>query len=187
VKRLLLIAFAVLTVRASAQLSLTPSVSERMQEGFKFPQLEFSDAGKKVTYEQPRGWSYSSQGKQQIAFYPPHPTQTKAEIQSGFPVAPTQFDEEGLKQLKTIFLSLLPKESEQVEIVAEQKNPVLINRHETYDITAAFINHGQRYRMSVLFVNLEREQIRCKVIAEPNDFQEAHRLFIESLCGLQWL
>lgn len=181
-----LMAMALLATPAAAQLSLTPGVGERVQEGFTFPELRFSDGGKKVTYEQPRGWTYSSRGKQKIAFYPPETAQTRAEIEAGFPLVPVQFDDESLKQLHTSFLSLLPKDSEQPEIVAEQKNPVMINAHETYDITASFTLHSQRYRLSVLFVNLEHEQIRCKVMALPEDFEQAHRAFLTSLCSLQW-
>jgi hypothetical protein len=185
VKSAFFIAAIALATRATAQLSLTPTISERTQEGVVFRQLQFSDSGKKVTYEQPRGWTYSAQGKQKIVFFPPNPRQTKAEIEAGLPLLPAKFDEEGLKQLKSIFLSLLPKESEEIE-VTEQSNPVHINGRESHEFTAVFVNHGQRYRMSVLFANLEREQLRCKVIAAPIDFEQAHQRFIESLYGLQW-
>jgi hypothetical protein len=184
-KHVLLFAILAFATGAQAQLSLTPTVSERTQEGVVFPQLEFSDRGKKVTYEQPRGWTYSVLSKQKIAFTPPDTKQTKAEIESGSPLVPTSFDEEGVKQLKSIFATLLPKDSEQIEM-SEQKNPLLINGRESYELVATFVNHGQRYRMSVLFVNLEREQLRFKVIAAPADFEQAHHRFIESLYGLQW-
>jgi hypothetical protein len=185
VKRIFVLAIFTLAARAQAQLSLTPTISERTQEGVVFKQLQFSDSGKKVTYEQPRGWTYSVQNKQKISFFPPDQKQTRAEIEAGYPLSPTQLDEEGVKQLKSTFISLIPKDSEQIE-VSEKKNPLLINGRESYEFTATFVNYGQRYRMSVLFANLEHEQLRCKVIATPADFEQAHRRFIESLYGLQW-
>ena len=185
-KIIFVLASAVIALRAGAQLNLTPTVSERMQEGIPFPQLCFSDDGKKVTYEQPRGWSYSVQSQQKIAFYPPQKAEAQAEIEAGFPLVPPQFDEEGVKKLKATFLNLIPKDSEKVEIGAGQKNPVLINGQESYEVTATFVDHGRRYSMSILFVNLPREQIRCKVIADPKEFEQLHRLFIESLYGFQW-
>jgi hypothetical protein len=184
-KSVVIIAAAAIALRAEAQLSLMPTMSERVQEGIHFQQLCFSDGGKKVTYEPPRGWSYVSESKK-IILRPPGKAESRAEIEVGFPVIPPEFDEEGLKQLKAMFLRLVPKDSEKIEIVAEQKNPVLINGHESYEFIVAFINYGQRCRMSVLFANLPREQIRCKVIANPDDFEETHRRFIESLYGLQW-
>lgn len=175
-----------LALPAYAEMDVTPIPSERIQEGITFHELRFFDRGKKVTYERPSGWTYSSRGPQKIAFYPPRKSQTKAEIETGNPVVPAQSEEEMLKQLRALILRLLPPESKEAEIVAEQKNPVQVHGLETYDITVAFQNYGQRYRMSVLFVNLEREQLRFKVIAEANDFEEAHRAFIASLFSLQW-
>ena len=186
-KTALLFIFAAFATPAEAQLNLTPNVSERQQEGMTFVGLRFSDGGHKVTYEQPRGWTYSSESKQKIVFYPPNTSQTQAKIQAGFPVHPAEFDEEGVKTLKALFLALLPKESEEREIVAEQKNRVLINGRDTYEITAAFVNYGQRCRMSVLFANLEHEQVRFEVRAVADKFEQTHRAFIESLFGMQWL
>src|SRR3979411_294718 len=94
VKSMLLLAIMAIAAHAGAELSLTPTVSERVQEGISFPQLCFSDSGKKVTYEQPRGWKYSVESKQKIGFFPPHSTATRAEIEAGFPLAPVEFNEE---------------------------------------------------------------------------------------------
>jgi hypothetical protein len=187
VKSLLLFAILAMALPAGAELNLTPTLSERVQEGITFPQLCFSDNGKKVTYEQPRGWSYSVESKQKIAFYPPHSTATRAEIEAGFPLVPAEFDEEGVKRLKSMFLGLLPKDSEERAIVAEARNPVLINGRPSYEVTASFVRYGQRLRISILFANLPGEQIRCKVVSNPDQFEQAHGRFIETLYGLQWL
>lgn len=183
-KSVVIIAVAI-AVRAEAQLSLMPTISERVQEGIHFPQLCFSDGGKKVTYEQPRGWTYIAESKK-VILRPPNKSGSRAEIEVGFPITPAEFDEEGVKQLKAMFLRLVPKDSEKIEIVGEHKNPVLINGHESYEFIVAFITYGQYCRMSVLFANLPREQIRCKVIANSDDFEETHQRFMESLYGLQW-
>ena len=98
-----------------------------------------------------------------------------------------QLDERMIKKLKEDLVRSLPKSGTQIQIVSEVTNTLLINGHKTYEVTIGYQNYGQEYRISVLFANLGRQQLRFRVLARASDFDQVHRDFTASLCSLQWL
>ena len=170
-----------------ADLDLTPATATRHLEGFSFPELIFSDGPQQVSYEFPRGWSYSAISSRQIRFQPPQVSQAETTIES-IPMADEyQFDEKLIKKLKEDLVRSLPKSSTQIQLVSEVNDTLLINGHKTYEVTIGYQNYGQKYRISVLFANLGRQQLRFRVLARASDFDQVHRDFTASLCSLQWL
>jgi hypothetical protein len=170
-----------------ADLDLTPATATRHLEGFSFPELIFSDGPQRVTYEFPRGWSYSTISPSQIRFNPPQLAQAQAEIEAIPLIEPFAFDEKAIKKLREEILRSLPKNSTQVQVLSEVTNTLMINGHKTYEVTIAYMCYGQRYRTSVLFANLDRQQLRIRVLAQASDFEKVHRDFCDSLCSLQWV
>jgi hypothetical protein len=170
-----------------ADLDLTPTTATRHLESLSFPELIFSDGPQQVSYEFPRGWSYSTISSKQIRFNPPQLAQAQAEIEAVPLVETFVFDEKSIKKLREETVRSLPKNSTQIQILSEVTNTMLINGHKTYEVTIAYICYGQRYRTSVLFANLDRQQLRCRVLAQASDFEKIHRTFCDSLCSLQWL
>src|SRR3979411_2223571 len=116
---------------ARAELLLTPSIDEFELDGAKLKQLAFQDGGKKVTYQSPRGWDYSG-GATQLTLRPPKKTQAEATITRIPLPAPGVFDGETLKKLVADPAALAPKGSQNVAIISQEKNPLLINRKETF-------------------------------------------------------
>ena len=162
-----------------ADLDLTPATATRHLEGFSFPELIFSDGPQQVSYEFPRGWSYSAISSKQIRFNPPQLAQAQAEIEAVPLTEGFAFDENLVRSL--------PKSSTEIQLVSEVNDTLLINGHKTYEVTIGYQNYGQKYRISVLFANLGRQQLRFRVFARASDFDQVHRDFTASLCSLQWL
>lgn len=175
------------TASLRADLDLTPNTAARNLDGVNVPGLIFSDGSRNVAYESPKGWSYSAVSSREIRFQPPQLTQAETTIETVPLAEEYQLDEKLVAKLKEDLVRSLPKTSTQVEVVSEVSDALMINGHKTYEITIGYQNYGQRYRLSVLYANLGRQQLRCRVLARASDFDQVHREFSASLCSLQWL
>ena len=187
IKYLLLLVSLSGTPLLRADLDLTPATTTRKLDGVSVPELLFSDGSQKVSYESPRGWSYSAVSSREIRFQPPQVSQAETTIESVSMAEEYEFDEKLIQKLKEDLVRGLPKSSTQVQIVSEVNDTLLINGHKTYEVTIGYQNFGQKYRLSVLFTNFGRQQLRFRVLARASDFDQVHRDFTASLCSLQWL
>ena len=164
---------------AHAELQLTPKISEYELDGITLRQLAFSDDGKTVTYQSPRGWDYFGSAAQ-LTLRPPAKAQAEATI-TRIPLSqPGSFDDESLKKLVSEAVARMPKGSENIAVVSQQKNPLMIQRKETFLITLSYRFYGQDYGRSILFLNRGNEQIRCQLTCREADFKELHRVFLAS-------
>jgi hypothetical protein len=168
-----------------AALDLTPVAGVRVLDGIKFQQLSFSDNGHTVTYEQPRGWSYRVEAGR-ILFMPPNLSQAEAAIEQVQTEAGQAFDEETMKRLQEQAMRAVPASSQKVELVSADKNPVMVNRHETFEVIVSYQMSGTQFRRSVLFLNLPDTQLRFRIVAKEQDFEKVHRAFRGSLFSWQW-
>jgi hypothetical protein len=168
-----------LIVSARAELQLTPSVVQYELDGVKLKQLAFSDGAKQVTYQAPRGWEYSGSATQ-LTLRPPNKPQAEATITRIPLPQPGSFDDESLKKLVTEAVASVPKGSENVTLVSQEKNPLLINRKETFLITLAYDFYGASYSRSILFLNRGNEQIRFQLTCSQADFKELQKAFLGS-------
>jgi hypothetical protein len=179
----LLLIPAVLSTRAS--IDFTPVIAERIFEGIRFPQLCFHENDRKISYDQPRGWTYTGDSSR-IRFIPPGAQQAFGEMAQAPLSAPQNFDESTIKVLQERALRAVPAESQNVVLVSAEKNPLMINQHETFEVTVAYQLYGEQYHRSVLFVNLSDTQLTFAVVARKPDFDKLHQAFRGSLCSLQW-
>lgn len=176
-KLILIGAFFVASARA--ELVLTPRVDEFDLDGARVKQLAFQDGGKKVTYQSPRGWDYSGSATQ-LTLRPPKKNQAEAIITRIPLPEPGVFDDESLKKLLADPTTLAPKGSQNVAIISQEKNPLLINRKETFLVVLNYDFYGESYSRSILFVNREREQIRFQLTSRKADFRELQKAFLSS-------
>lgn len=170
---------------AGGTIDFTPTRGERVLEGLIFPQILFHQDGRIISYEQPRGWTYTGDASQ-LKLTPPKISQAQASIEQGALPAPQSFDEAMTKQLQQIVLASLPSGAQNMQIVAEERNPVRISQQETYEVTASYNYFGQDYQVSVLFANLDTTQLRFRLVARKVDFDTLHRAFRGSLFSLHW-
>jgi hypothetical protein len=179
------LAFALGTARA--EINLTPQYSVRELEGCKFPQLEFRDSGKKITYEAPKGWQAVVRDSQTLALVPPGREMVSAKIKFLPTPGILVLDEAQLKYFKDTAGQLLPAESRIMADPTITPNPLSFDGHPTCEIDIYFVLHSQRMRMSVLFVDLGGTQLRFSLISRPADFDELHKAFSESWYTWQWI
>jgi hypothetical protein len=170
---------AFLIASARAELELTPKVVEYKADGATLKHLEFSDAGKTVTYQSPYGWECSGSGKQ-LTLRPPNKSQVEATI-TRVPLAPPgSFDDDSLKKLVSDAVLLMPSGSEKVTVISQEKNPLLILGKETFLIKLGYTFFGQKYCRSILFLNRGNEQIRSQLTCREADFDSLQSAFFHS-------
>lgn len=181
---LAIVSFALLGT-ARAGVDFTPTGGERVLEGIVFKQIVFHQDGHPITYEQPRGWSYSGDAAG-LKLTPPNVSQAQAVIEQSPLPAPQIFDEATRLQLQQRVLGSVPNGSLNVALVAEEINPVRIKQRDTYAVTVSYSFYGEDYGMSVLFANLDDTQLRFRTVARKADFEEVRRVFRASLFTLAW-
>ncbi len=156
-----------------------------MLEGIVFKQVVFHQDGHAITYEPPRGWTYTGDAAG-LKLSPPNVSQAQAAIEQSPLPAPQVFDEATRKQLQEKVLGALPNGSEKIAFVSEEINPIRIKQHDTYVVTVSYDYYGEAYETSVLFANLDDTQLRFRTVARKADFEEVRRAFRASLFSLDW-
>ena len=175
----LLILGVLLAVSARAELQLAPTLVEGEGDGVKFKQLAFPDGDKTVTYLPPRGWDYSGSATQ-LMLHPRDKAQAEATITRVPLSQPARFDAESLKKLVDQAIAQIPKASQNVTVVSQEKNPVVINRKETFLVILGYQLFGQTYNRSVLFLNRDKDQIRFELVCREKDFNQLQGAFLHS-------
>ena len=168
-----------LITSARAELDLTPKLSEYELDGVTFKQLAFSDGSKIVTYAPPRGWDYSGSAAQLI-LQPPNKAEAEATITKGTLSQPAGFDEETVKKLVQEVTASVPDGSTNVQLVSQEKNPLMIERKETFLFILRYNFRGGAFNRSILFLNRGKEQIRFQLTSRQADFKELQKAFLGS-------
>jgi hypothetical protein len=170
----------VFVAAARADLQFIPRSSQYELEGMKFKQLVFSDGGEKeITYSPPGGWDYSGTATQ-LTLRPRNKSHADAIIYKVPLSQPGSFDDATTKKLVGEALSSIPGGSTDVQLVSQDKNPVMIDGKETFLIILTYRVSGENYSRSVLFLNRGHEQVRFQVTCRQTDFNELHRAFLGS-------
>ncbi len=100
-------------------------------EGIKSPLLYFHENDRMISYVQPRGWTYTGDSSR-IKSMPPDVSQTFGEIRQAPLPAPQNFNEATMKLLQDQVIHSLPGDSHDAVVVSAEKNPLMINAHETF-------------------------------------------------------
>lgn len=170
------IGIVLLTVATSvAELDLKPVAATYEVEGVKFPQVEFRNGSRRISYTPPKDWNCSGEGRCAV-LRPPNKIQAEANIE---PLSLTSLGE--TKQLAGDAAALLPKGSTQVEILGTVSSPIRIEKRETLEVLLAYSFFGQHFKASVLFVPHDQTGLRFRLSARAVDFDELHRQFLASL------
>jgi hypothetical protein len=181
----LLLVLITCAASAPGSIDFSPVTGERILDGIKFQQLIFKEKDHRIIYEQPRGWSYSGNGAS-IVFTPPGTTQAQATIEQS-PLRQAQgFDEETMKSLQEQVLTSVSADNQNAKLISVEKNPIMVNRNETFEVIVSYESAGTEYQRSVLFLNLPDTQLRFRVTSRKQDFEKLHKAFRGSICSWQW-
>jgi len=170
---------SLLIASAHAELDLTPKPSHYELDGVKFQQLAFSDGSKIVTYAPPRGWDYSG-SPTQLTLRPPGKSQAEATIKKVALSQPASFDEGTVKKLVHEAIAYVPPGSTDIQLISQEKNPLIIERKETFLVTLSYNFYGAAYNRSILFLNRGKEQIQFQLSCRGGDFRELQAAFLAS-------
>ncbi len=178
VKLTLSIFLVITSVRAD--LRLVPEVAEYELDGIKMRRLVFFDGPERVTYTPPAGWKYSRADKDLFVLHPSDGPRGEATIARISLAQPGHFDDETIKGLTDEVLHSAPGGAKNVGLVAQQKNPVIIERKETFLLTIKYDYYGEPQERSVMFVNRKNEQLRFQLTCPQSNFPELQKIFLAS-------
>jgi len=168
---------AVFIASARADLQLIPKIAESWVDGAKIKFLAFSDGGgKDITYGPPAGWEYSGSATS-FTLHPPGKPQAEGTIVRINLSQPAVFDDETMKKLTAEVLASVPGRSTNVTLVSQEKNPVLIERKETFLVIVAYTFYGENYQRSMMFLNRGNEQVRFQFVSRTADFKALQAAF----------
>jgi hypothetical protein len=164
---------------AIADLQLTPEVTEYNLDGVRLRQLVFADSEQRVTYTPPRGWHHSGSGDG-LQLQPPRNPDAQAFISVTKLTEPQVLDESTMKRLSDEVIASLPGAATHAVIVSQQKNPLLIERKETFLVIINYDCYGTSYARSVMFLNRKREQLRFQLTSPRLSFAPLQKEFLGS-------
>ena len=165
---------------AAWALDFRPVVMEGRGEGGKYAYLQFRDAGRAVTYMPPRLWKFHGREGQLCLTVPGI---TGAEIDIGVQVMrePMLVEAAGLRAYEELARQALPTEAVKVELNAVTFNPLVLDGHQTVEVTFTYVIFGGPLKVSFLYAAREKELLCCRVVARPEDFDRLHQAFALSL------
>jgi hypothetical protein len=159
-----------------ANLNLTPETAEYELDGVKLHQLVFHDGDQHITYTPPPGWQYRSSDHRFI-LQPPHGSGAEAVISLVKLAQPQTFDDATMKRLLDEVLASLPSSAKDVAVVSDVKNPLLIERKETFLVVVNYNLYGSPCATSVMFLNRQNEQVRFQLTCPRSSFPSLQRSF----------
>jgi len=111
---------------------------------------------------------------------PPSKSQAEAKITKVALLQSASFDEETIKKLVQEVMDSVPNGSTEIQVVSQEKNPLMIERKETFLIVLSYNFYGGAYSRSILFLNRGNEQIRFQLTSRQADFKELQKAFLGS-------
>ena len=172
---------------ASAQIDLTPKDTFYEVEGIRVPNVSFRNGDRDVAYSPPGNWALNGEG-QKLSLTP------KNKIQAGATISvlatrepPPAATEENLKHYTGVASKLLPVDATKIEVIEAIVSPLQISGRPMIEVTLAYVFFGQQFRMNLLFMPREKEELRFQMVARTNDYPELFQAFRSSLFSMQGL
>ncbi len=166
---------------AAPALDFHPLVVEAQGEGGKYTYIEFRDEGKAVTYMPPRGWKFHGRDLKLCLVVPDC---TGVEIDLGLIAMDEPVDGKGtnfLLMLEKFARASLPEAATKVELLGAEYNPLIIDGHQTVEVTFRYVIFGRPIKVSLLYLARKSELLCFRVVAPPAEFDRLHQTFRLSL------
>ena len=172
---------------ARAEIDLTPKESFYEVEGIKAPNVEFKNGPKKITYTPPANWTLSGGGNR-LSLIPLDSIQAGATIETVPAKEPLPAATEANVKLYSDFaVKLLPQGASKVEVVEALVCPMRISGKAMIEVTLSYSFYGQPFRMNILFMPRQNEQLRFQFSARATDYPAMFKNFRSSLFSMQGL
>lgn len=180
-------AILLLAGSAGAQIDLTPKDTFYEVEGIQVPNVSFRNGARNVTYSPPSDWTLSG-GGQKLSLIPKDKIQAEASISvltTREPAPPAT--EENLKLYTEVVAKLLPREASKIEVLEAGICPLQISGRPMVEVTMGYTFFGQQYRMNLLFMPREKDELRFQFVARAADYPALLKAFRASLFSMQGL
>jgi len=176
-----------LVASARAEIDLTPNESFYEVEGIRMPNVSFRNGAKKVAYSPPGDWTLSGGGKK-LTLTPRDSVQAGATIET-VPVRETSpaATTENIKAYSDLAVSLVPQGATKIEVVEAVVCPMRISGKAMIEVTMTYAFFGQQFRLNVLFMPRDKEQLRFQFAARAADYPPLFKAFRSSLFTMQGL
>ena len=168
-----------------ASLDLSPQQETFDLDGMKMSQLAFNTGGKaRATYQPPFAWKCSG-GRDYLELHPDGMAQVKARV-SKSPASPeVTFDAAGCKRLTEKVITSLPEGSDQIEVLAEELNPLQIDGKRTFLVELSYVYYGERFACYSLFLDRVPEMLTFRLNCRESNYQALRAEFHRSLYSWQ--
>lgn len=176
-----------LAAPARSQIDLTPAESFYEVEGIRVPNVSFHEKSKKIAYTPPADWNLSGGGTK-LTLTPRDSVQAGATIETvpaNTPLPPAS--EANVKAYSEMAVGLVPREASKIEVVEAVVCPMRISGKPMVEVTLTYSFFGQPFRMNVLFMPRDREQLRFQFVARASDYPTLFKSFRSSLFSMQGL
>ncbi|HEV7403205.1 MAG TPA: hypothetical protein VGO11_09775 [Chthoniobacteraceae bacterium] len=176
-----------LGVAAQARIEFTPTPFFVQFEGFRVQQPGFRDGEALVTFAPPSGWTLDGAGAV-LNLVPKDFAMAMARVESRRLGTAAVDAEESLKFARDYFAQMLPNGATGLKWEPEvERNPVLLNKHETVRLEATYSAVGQSFRATVILCNLADQQLIFVVGGRERDFPKLYEAWRRSLFTWQGL
>lgn len=175
------LAVTLLTARAEA-IDFTPHFTETIDDGVPMRHMFFSDDAQRIFYRPSSKWLQS--GNDQAAMFRPKDSNLATVRIENAPAehARIPFDGPGSEALRNIARTLLPPDAIEVTKIWEVPNPVVLQGWTSFEIGFDYVQFGQHFCRSILFINLDtNRQIHFIVSAVPAEFQPLYKTAYRTL------
>lgn len=175
------LAFTLLAARAEA-IDFTPRFTDTIDDDVPFHRMYFSEGDQRIFYRPPPTWVLSGNGEA-AAFTPKDSALASVKIEN----APAEhvnipFDVPGSGTLRNIARALVPPDATEVTEIWEMPNPVVLQGWTSFEVGFDYVQFGQRFCRSILFINLDtNRQIHFIVSAVPAEFQPLYKTAYRTL------
>jgi hypothetical protein len=170
-----------------AEIDLTPKESFYVVEGIKVPNITFKNTPKDITYSPPANWTLSGGGGK-LTLVPLDSVQAGGSIQSVPTRVPSpEATEANVKAYSDLAAKLVPSGASKVEVVEAQVCPMRISGKAMIEVTLSYSFYGQPFKMNVLFMPREKEELRFQFSSRASDYAKMFKDFRGSLFSMQGL
>jgi hypothetical protein len=161
---------------ARADLKLMPTRDNYDLDGAQLERLIFRDGEQKIMYTPPRGWQYVG-SDDRLILHPDGAGLADAQIRVMKLSAPSGFDDESIGRLAEEAFATVPADARNISIVSQEKNPLLIERKETFLLVIKYDLNRESYLRSIMFINRKNEQLRFQLTAPQRTFAPLQQAF----------
>lgn len=166
-------------------LDLTPRTGVREIEGISLPVVRFIDESRRVTWRPPPGWRYSGE-KNELNLSAENNRQSVVRVNLVPKIAIDLTSVDGREALKAMALEAAPDGAISPTLVGETENPIILDRHGSYEATVEYGFGARRFKRSLILLPLQEHMLKFTITSRAADFEKFRGEFLASMYSWVW-